>query len=128
MADEPAYTEQLHAVLGHGRFGHAQHVELAWRFLRTAQAQEAEEMMCAALLDVAGLHGTPDKYNETLTRAWVRIVHLHGTGGGEEFEEFAARCPGLFDRQLAERHYSPEVLWSEEVRRHWHEPDRQPFP
>lgn len=127
MPCRPAYVQPLHDVLRYGRFGHAQHLELAWRYLRLAEEREAEELMCAAIRDVADGHGTPMKYHETLTRAWVRLVRLHEPTDGEDFEMFLGRSPGLLDRNLVGRHYSPEALGSGTARSCWLEPDRRPF-
>lgn len=110
-------------------FGHREHLLLAWKYLRLGDLETAQHWMCQAIRHISTSHGTPDKYHETLTVAWTRIVAAHTQASGRStFDEFLIDYPDLLDRHLPERHYSKELLWSEHARRCWAEPDTQPIP
>lgn len=128
MRDEDAQT--LHEILtARGGFGHREHLELAWTYLSRHSAPAAERAMTAALRDISARHGMPERYHETLTRAWCRVVALHrGTGDETRFDDFIAANPGLLDRDLLRHHYSRQVLFSQVARDGWIAPDLQPFP
>jgi hypothetical protein len=128
--DDCDFLPQLTDILATDRrFGHRQHVQLAWLYLRRAEPEAAERLMRAAIRHVATMHGTPEKYHETLTVAWVRIVAEHVRScDTRSFEEFIAANPGLLDRRLPDRHFSADRLWAEHARQEWAEPDLLPLP
>lgn len=120
----------LHEILGRGEgFGHRQHVELAWRYLATRDADEAADAVAGAIRQVAAAHGQADRFHETITRSWVRCVSVHrerwpaGT-----FAEFLDRNPRLLDSGLLSHFYSPELLGSPEAQDRWVSPDRHELP
>jgi hypothetical protein len=130
LTDEGDFLPPLNDVLeSDGVFGHRQHVQLAWRYLYGAEPEIAERSMKAAIRHVATTHGAPEKYHETLTIAWVRLVaaHIRSCDAGS-FDEFIAANPGLLDRRLPERHYSRATLWTGHARHEWVEPDLLPLP
>jgi len=128
--DDPAFLEPLNEALSTpGRFGHREHLRLAWRYLRATDPRTAECWMGTSIRCVAAAHGTPEKYHETLTVAWTRLVAAHlGASHGSDFEEFIAANPGLLDRQLPQRHFSPATIGCDRARREWVEPDLAPLP
>ncbi len=110
-------------------FGHREHIELAWRYLGHHDVDDANEAIGEAIRHVASLHGAPGKYHETITRAWVHLVALHrGAGEAQSFDEFIAANPRLLDRHLLDRHYSRELIMSDEARARWTAPDLREFP
>jgi hypothetical protein len=113
-----------------GGFGHREHLELAWSFLRRYPVEVAASSVVSAIRHVAGLHGGLDRYHETRARAWVRLVALHidSAGAGDSFDAFIAVNRGLLERGLLERHYSPALLRSERARAAWTEPDLRALP
>jgi hypothetical protein len=115
--------------VGH-EFGHRQHVRMAWLYTRLYGPAEAEERATHGLLNLVRQHGVPQKYNDTLTRAWVRVVAHHLAQGAptRDFDVFIAGFPALSRGDLMLRHYSAEVLWSDEARVGWVEPDITPLP
>jgi hypothetical protein len=128
--DEGDFLPPLNDVLkSHGVFGHRQHVQLAWRYLHGTEPASAERLMRSAIRHVAATHGTPEKYHETLTIAWVRLVaaHIRSCDAGS-FDEFIALNPGLLDRRLPDRHFSTATLWADHARHEWVEPDLLPLP
>jgi hypothetical protein len=112
-----------------GGFGHREHLELAWRYLEKYPLERAKRVMAAAIRHLAGRHGAPEKYHETLTHAWVHLVAVHrARWSAPTFEQFIARNPRLLDRGLLEEHYTADLLWGAEARACWREPDRRSLP
>jgi hypothetical protein len=75
--------------------------------------------------------GAPQKYHETVSRAWVELIAHHAEQrdpGGTGFGEFAARNPVLLDKRLLTRFYHPATLASPAAKAGWVPPDRAPFP
>jgi hypothetical protein len=121
-----------HAEAGHplGPFGHREHLRLTWLVLdREPSLPLAAERVSATIRRLAQAHGRPQRYNRTVTEAWVRIVaHCRAAGPAEPFEDMVARHPWLFDKRLLLRHYSSRVLASAQARRVWIAPDVQQIP
>jgi hypothetical protein len=112
-----------------GGFGHEQHIELAWNYLAQYPVEAAHEAVASAIRHMAGLHGAPDKYHDTITRTWIHLVAVHRSGSdAESFEEFIAHNRGLLDRHVLERHYSRELIASPEARARWTAPDLHELP
>ncbi len=116
-----------------GRFGHREHVQLAWTYLRALPREPARDAMRRSIRHLAQAHGAPDRYHETLTLAWMDVVDLHLDRGardrfGESFEEFIKHNERLLDRHLLRHHYSRDLLDSGRARREYVAPDLQPFP
>jgi len=121
-----------------GRFGHRQHVQLTWLAVRRYGMPAAIGLVSDGIRRTARYAGAPQKYHETISRAWVELVAHHaighpggaaGAGGGEaDFGGFAARHPLLLDKRLLARFYHPATLASPAARTGWVEPDRAPFP
>jgi hypothetical protein len=116
-------------IRARGGFGHREHIELAWSYLRVYPVDTAEGVMIAAIRHIAGRHGAPGKYHETITRAWLRCVAVHmQRWGAEIFEEFIGRNPDLLDRTLLQHFYSRELIFGESARAVWVDPDLRPLP
>jgi hypothetical protein len=112
-----------------GGFGHREHLELAWNCLRLHSIDDAAEAMVAAIRRVARMHAAEDKYNETMTRAWLHFVAVHvQRWGADSFETFLERNPDLLDSKLIQHFYSHELIFSESARAAWTSPDVRPLP
>ncbi len=122
--------QTLHEILeSRGGFGHREHLELAWSYLRRYPTDEAAEVMAAAIRRIARQHEAEDKYHETITRTWVHFVAVHiQRWGAESFEEFIERNPDLLDRKLIEHFYSRELILTESARAAWVVPDLRRLP
>ena len=116
-------------ISARGGFGHREHLELAWSYLRLYRVDEAERVMMAAIRHIARRHGAEGKYHETITRAWLRCVAVHSQRwGAESFAEFIERNPDLLDATLLEHFYSRELIFGEPARAVWVDPDLRPLP
>jgi hypothetical protein len=113
-----------------GVFRHADHLRLAWLYLRRDGAALGEEKIAAGIRRFAEAQGAVGLYHDTLTRAWVRLVAaaLDATPGGESFPLFLEANPQLADKAYLFRFYSVEALSAARAREEWIEPDREPLP
>jgi hypothetical protein len=129
MTDD-AFVHEFFAGLPGGRFGHRDHLRLAWLALRRkGSAEAALPIVEHAIQGFARAHGAERKYHRTLTEFWVRLVeHARSARPELDFDAFLAAFPLLLDPRLAERHWSADELWSEEARGSWVEPDLVPLP
>jgi hypothetical protein len=59
------------------RFGHRQHVHLTWLAVRRYGTTVAIDLVSDGIQGVARYEGTPQKYNATVSRAWVELVGHH---------------------------------------------------
>ena len=108
-------------------FGHAEHVRLAWYYLEHEPLLGAAARLCRGLRRYTRALGAPGKYHETVTLAWLLLVHdrrLRVPAAG--WEAFRRRNPDLFDpaARPLDAYYRPETLGSARARRHFQLPDR----
>ncbi|HYJ40833.1 MAG TPA: hypothetical protein VEW08_08590, partial [Steroidobacteraceae bacterium] len=76
-------------------------------------------------------HGIPaSKYHATLTRAWILAVHhfMHRSPEASSADDFIARNPALLDSKIMLTHYSADLLFSDEARAGFVEPNLDPIP
>jgi len=91
----------------------------------------ATERMAAGIRAFARHHsGTLEKYHDTITRAFVRLVaaHLRETPELDNFTAFAVAHSRLFHPDLPFAFYSKSRLMSAEARTGWLEPDLRSLP
>jgi hypothetical protein len=125
----PELTELLHEIPGHSadhRFGHREHINLAWLAVRRYGMPEAADKICGWLRQLTAYERAPQKYHHTMSRAWVRLVAHHTTT--DPFDQFITDHPALLDKRLLSCHYSSHMLASAEARVGWTEPDLLPLP
>jgi hypothetical protein len=117
------------AMAGAERFGHRQHVHLTWLAVRHYGTSAAVRVVSEGIQRTARYAGAAQKYNATVSRAWVELVGYHaGQTGTTDFERFAGQHPELLDKRLLTRFYRPSTLASAPARTGWVPPDRAPFP
>ena len=116
-------------VAARGRFGHREHLELAWSYLERYPAPTAAQTMASAIRHLAAAHGDASKYHETLTLAWVGLVAVHRERRpAATFEQFLSLNQELLDQRLLDGHYSAATLWSDEARSVLVAPDLRALP
>ena len=108
------------------KFRHAQHVKLAWLYLREEPAPLALMRFVAGLKRFAVANGVPDLYHETITWAYVCLIHerMERTGKDIGWDEFARLNADLFQRDFLSHYYSPKTLSSALARKVFLFPDR----
>lgn len=108
------------ATLPEEAFKHADHVRLAWIYLRRMPLLDAIRLYGKGLREFASAHGAPGRYHETITWAFVILVNerLHDSGRDLTWADFARDNPDLvrFKDGVFFRYYDPEVLESEVAR------------
>jgi hypothetical protein len=111
------------------RFGHRQHVHLTWLAVCRYGTAAAVGLVSDGIQATARYHGAPQKYNATVSRAWVELVGHHAAAvNAADFDTFADRHPALLDKRLLTRFYRPATLASPAARAGWVEPDLASFP
>lgn len=97
-------------------FHHADHVRMAFLYLRRYPAIEALERFSTALLGFAKANGKPDLYHETITWAYLLLIRERMARSGQEqkWSEFALSNPDLLDwkANVLRRYYRGETLAS----------------
>lgn len=124
------FDSLLHQVMASAdRFGHRQHVHLTWLAARRYGTAAAIDVVSDGIRRTARYAGAPQKYNATVSRAWVELVGHHvDEAPSLDFDAFADRNPALLDKRLLTRFYRPATLASPGARTGWVAPDRAPFP
>jgi len=112
-------------------FSHRAHVRLAYVYLAESDVDLALERMRAALVSFLCHHDIPaTKYHETLTRAWLLGVNhfMHRSSEASSADDFIERNPLLLDAKIMLTHYSAELLFSDQARASFIEPNLDPIP
>ena len=116
------------------QFNHRAHVTVACLYLREFPLEQATNRMRRGIHAFNAAHkvqSTPTSgYHETLTVAWMRVVHstMRTHGQGLSIPEFLEQNPFLLCRTLLRLYYSKDRIMSAEARRQWVEPDLAPLP
>jgi hypothetical protein len=110
-------------------FGHLAHVRVAWVYLHEADSvEEALVRMRAAIRRFAAAAGASQKYHETITVLWMRLLEeARARGASGEIGDVLRDYPALADKDLPLQYYSRERLFGDEARARWVEPDRRPL-
>ena len=101
-------------------FHHHDHVRVAFAYLRTMPLLDALRAFTAALRRFAAAQGKPQLYHETITWAFLFIIHERmAQAPGADWEAFIAQNDDLlrWKPSVLERYYPGEVLQSELARR-----------
>ncbi|HEX8619436.1 MAG TPA: hypothetical protein VF911_17780 [Thermoanaerobaculia bacterium] len=125
--DDRTFVTQFEAcTLPPAQFDHRNHVRLAWLYLRDAPLLAALSRFRTSLQRYAGSLGAGAKYHETITFAFLFLIHerMMQSGPHSSFGAFAAAHPDLFEPILL-RYYRAETLSSERARRSFVLPDLQ---
>ena len=112
-------------------FNHRAHLRLAYVYLVESDVAAAYEKMRRALhafLKHLGIE--KGKYHDTMTRAWILAVRhfMEKTESAGSADDFIDRNPEMLDTKIMLRHYSAELLFSDEARDRFVEPDLDPIP
>lgn len=112
------------------RFRHADHIRLAWIYIRRFGVGAAEERITAAIRRFAASLGHEEKFHATITCAWVRLVYVAycATPDTEDFGRFLTSHLWLCEKSSMYAFYSQERLASAQARQGWVEPDLRTLP
>jgi hypothetical protein len=101
-------------------FHHRDHVRLAWLYLRRLPAPEALARFTDGLKRFAAAKGKPGLYHETITWAYLLLIHERmARSEADTWEEFAGLNDDLlvWNPSVLDRYYEKETLGSELARR-----------
>lgn len=116
-------------TLANEAFRHREHVRLTWSYLTGEPPDAVAARLCRSLLELATSHGVGQRFHHTLTVAWVRIIEAERRAHPDlPFDELAAACPELLNKDAPLAYYSRDLLFSDTARREWVEPNLQPLP
>lgn len=121
MSDDELIAALENATLNNGDFHHADHVHAAFAYLSRYPALEAMQRFSSALANFAASCGRADRYNETITWAFLLLVRERLARAAKTaitWEEFAAKNPDLLNWQenVLKKYYRAETLASEFAR------------
>lgn len=124
------FAELMTTVMdGADRFGHRQHVQLTWLAVLRCGTSRAVDVVSHGIRRTARYAGAPQKYNATVSRAWVELVGHHAAHRhAADFDSFAKHNPELLDKRLLTRFYRTSTLASAAAKGGWVPPDLKPFP
>ena len=115
-------------------FRHRDHIKVAYLYLRRHSLDEAIAKTRAGLQALAKAWAAPVNdlekgYHETMTQAWVRLVHLALSEHGptETADAFCDQHPQLMHKTFLDSFYSRERLINWQAKREFLEPDLAPF-
>lgn len=94
-------------------FDHREHVRLGWLYLREQPLLDALARFIESLRRYAGSLGASAKYHETITYAFMFLIHERmARFPAETFDEFADANADLFG-PILQRYYRRETLASD---------------
>ena len=112
-------------------FDHSHHIKVAWLYLRRYPLIETLVIFSAGLKRFAAANGKANLYHETITWAYLFLIHerMERNGREKSWEEFVESNADLFDwkNSILKIYYRDETLRSELARKIFLYPDNLPF-
>ncbi len=115
------YAEITRAFEAHeienSRFGHAEHVRVAYDLLQTYDFIDAAAIYAKGIRTLAAKAGAPDKFNLTITYAFMSLIaeRMENTQV-KGFDAFVSANPDLMSKMVLDRWYTDERLHSKLAR------------
>lgn len=109
-------------------FHHRDHIQLAWAYLRSMPVVDALRRFSDSLKRFAAHHGKTMLYHETITWAYIALIHERmEQRPGLDWEDFCRLNSDLltWKPSILDRYYQPETLASDLARRVFILPDRR---
>ena len=99
MTDDELVDGFESGLLAPERFGHREHLRLAWCYLTRFGRDDTERRLLTGLRAFAARAGKPDKFDAALTSAWVGLLADASAqlGSPATFEALIAARPDLLD-------------------------------
>jgi hypothetical protein len=109
-------------------FHHPAHVKVVWLYLQRYPVLETLKRFSENLRRFATANGKPNLYHETITWAYVFLIHerIALNGRDESWPEFMTRNSDLFDwkNNILKSYYRKETLGSDLARKMFVFPDK----
>jgi hypothetical protein len=129
LADDDFIARFEDCTLPNTAFQHRDHVRLAWLYVKRGPLLAALTRFSDGLKRFARANGHPGLYHETITWAYLFLVHQRIAAGpaDEVWEGFSARNPDLLTWRpsILGAYYWKETLASDLARRIFLLPDRR---
>jgi hypothetical protein len=120
MTDDEFIASFEECTLANQSFHHADHVRMAFLYLRRYPALEALQRFSTSLARFAAAHGKPNLYHETITWAFLLLIRerMARRGCQETWPEFAASNGDLLNWKdnVLKKYYRSETLASDLAR------------
>src|SRR5690242_18974072 len=116
MTDEEFVEQFENCAYPAELFTHSQHVKLAWLYLRMYEPVVALKICVQSLIRFAASLGKTNLYLETITWAYIFLIHERMAASEDaNWEEFARVYIDLLDcmEHILKFYYSDETLQSE---------------
>ena len=111
------------------RFGHYEHLRIAWLVIERHGPETAAEIVGQRLRGMAAAQGMTPLYNETMTRFWIRLIaHVRERYSSPTIDDAVQKAPFLLDKSLPQKHWSRTAMFGPMARTQWVEPDLAPLP
>lgn len=113
---------------------HKEHIKIAYLYLLSFGFEHALMKMRSGILALNAFHKVPEGpargYHETMTHAWLRLVHvvLCEYGPAETADRFVEQHPELAEKKALRFFYSPARLKDPRGKLEFLEPDLAPLP
>ena len=128
MTDEEFFVQFESATLPVECFHHADHVKMAFLYLRRFPVVDALRRFSDSLARYAAAHDKPHLYNETITWAYLLIIRerLARAGPDQTWTEFAAANKDLLDWKdsVLNKYYRKDTLTSDLAKKTFVLPDK----
>lgn len=115
-------------------FNHMGHIRICWLYLTEFDLATASDKVCNGIKTYAESLGAKDKFNLTLTRAFINIMAKRmakrmANNNQTSWVEFCQQNNDLVEsaETVLKQHYSDEVLSSERARLEFVAPDKAEF-
>jgi len=117
LTDEQRIAQFEAAAISADSFHHTDHVRMAFIYLRAYPLLDALEKFPAALRRFAQHHGKPNLYHQTITWAYLLLIHerIARAAHQQTWEDFAQANPDLLTWKdgILKKYYAEETLQSE---------------
>jgi hypothetical protein len=128
MTDDEFMASFERGSLDGQSFHHADHVRMAFLYLRRYPALEALQRFSTSLVAFAAVNDKPQLYHETITWAFLLLIRerLARAGSDQTWGEFAAGNGDLLDwnDNVLKKYYRSETLASDLARKTFVFPDK----
>ena len=134
MSDEEFLWQFESAAWPLEEWHHRQHIKVAYLYLSRHPFALAMQKMRAGVKAYNAAHNIPDEptrgYHETMTQAWMRLVHLSlcEYGPAENADAFYEQNPQLSQKKILRLFYSRDVFMSPRAKVEFLEADLTPLP
>lgn len=127
MTDQELISQFESCTLAEKDFSHANHVRVAFLYLQQLPLPDAIAKFSGRIRALAARYGKADRYHETITQAYIFIIHERMTQRSvSNWQDFAALNKDLLHngKIVLERYYRPETIASDSARTSFVAPDR----